>query len=169
VDPSLCPPQIRPHVTPPIRKLYLEVSSPKSSESTHLGLEEFSRLRAENATLKSQCVSWRQRAEAHSAAILGFVGLARMARNHAAQMENERNDLRERCDALKRKFEDPESATTFSPSSSCFTRDFKTEKHQSSPPPAKRPRNGMPSAPMSLSITAEQRPRNLLRRRTSES
>ena len=66
---------------------------------------ECERLRAENVSLKTCCEVWRKRAGVHAAATLGLVGLARLARDHALKMKQEKAELEERYSTLKRKYE----------------------------------------------------------------
>jgi hypothetical protein len=113
LDASLYPPQFRDHITPPIRKLFLELEDPTPNSSTDPERRNSARLSAENAILRSHCESWRKRAEAHGAATLGLVGLARTARSHALQMRHERDALQEKYSALKRKIEEPEYVNRF--------------------------------------------------------
>jgi hypothetical protein len=120
VDASLYPPQFRDHITPPIRKLFLELEDSTPHSSTDPERRKSARLRAENAILRSHCDSWRKRAEAHGAATLGLAGLARMARSHALQMRSERDALQEKYNALKRKIEDPEYVNRFFRYMACF-------------------------------------------------
>ncbi|KAF7798722.1 hypothetical protein EIP86_009947 [Pleurotus ostreatoroseus] len=85
-------------------------TSPGSSSS-----EECERLRAENASLKSCCEVWRKRAGVHAAATLGLVGLARLARDHALKMKQEKTELEEKYNALKRKHEYSEKPAPYLP------------------------------------------------------
>lgn len=102
VDPELLPTHMRQHFTPSIRKLCLDFSMPGSSPDSSSS-EECERLRAENASLKSCCEVWRKRAGVHAAATLGLVGLARLARDHALKMKQEKSEVEEKYNALKRK------------------------------------------------------------------
>lgn len=148
VDPSLYPPQFRSLMTPAIRKIYLEDSTQQPSTDSESPPIKFARLTAENASLRRSCESWRRRAEAHGLATLGLVGLARMARDHAVQMRNERDVLQEKYTSLKRKFEEPESIAPFSPSSFCFREEVKTEEVFSYP--AKRSKTMHSPIPLSI-------------------
>ena len=55
--------------------------------------------------MKTCCEVWRKRAGVHAAATLGLVGLARLARDHALKMKQEKAELEERYSTLKRKYE----------------------------------------------------------------
>ncbi len=107
VDQELLPVHLRQHFTASVRKLHLDFSL-RSTNPASTPTEECERLRAENASLKSCCQVWRKRASIHAAATLGFVGLARLARDHAVKMKKEKNDLEEKYHALKRKYGSPE-------------------------------------------------------------
>ncbi|KIP03802.1 hypothetical protein PHLGIDRAFT_42567, partial [Phlebiopsis gigantea 11061_1 CR5-6] len=102
IDPQLIPSHIRPHLTPAIRKLSLDFTIPCSTPNSNITLE-CDRLRAENASLRACCETWRKRAAVHAAASLGLVGLARLARDHAIKMRKECTDLHHKYNALKRK------------------------------------------------------------------
>lgn len=93
---------MRPHLTPAVRKLDLDftISSPIPGCSA---ATECDRLRAENASLRSCCETWRKRAAVHAAASLGLVGLARLARDHALKMRKERIDVEQKYNNLRRK------------------------------------------------------------------
>lgn len=104
VDPELLPVHLRQHFTPAIRKLCLDFSVPSPTPGSSSNAE-CERLRAENASLKSCCEVWRKRAGVHAAATLGLVGLARLARDHALKMKQEKTDLEEKYNVLKRKYE----------------------------------------------------------------
>lgn len=104
VDPELLPAHLRQHFTPAIRKLNLDFSVAGTSTASSSSAE-CERLRAENASLKSCSEVWRKRAGVHAAATLGLVGLARLARDHALKMKQEKNELEEKYNDLKRKYE----------------------------------------------------------------
>ena len=101
------PVHLRQHFTPAIRKLCLYFSVPSTSQGSS-STAECERLRAENASLKTCCEVWRKRAGVHAAATLGLVGLARLARDHALKMKQEKAELEEKYNALKRKYESSE-------------------------------------------------------------
>lgn len=70
---------------------------------------ECDRLRAENASLRSCCETWRKRAAVHASASLGLVGLARLARDHAIKVRKEYTELNLKYNTLKRKHDSDES------------------------------------------------------------
>ncbi|KAF5379312.1 hypothetical protein D9757_007663 [Collybiopsis confluens] len=132
VDPELIPTSMRSHVSPSIRRLYLDESTPdtnspfpSSSSSSSLSLSssssstsrqfsqelvsECGRLSAENKTLRMNCGVWQKRAEVHSAATMGLLNLARMAKAYNAQLKLEKEKLQRECMLLKRKLELEES------------------------------------------------------------
>ncbi|OBZ73654.1 hypothetical protein A0H81_06277 [Grifola frondosa] len=114
VDPALVPHHLRPHVSPSVRKLHLEYNIPSTMKSPSSS-SECEMLRAENASLKTCCFVWRKRAAVHAAATLGLVGLARLARDHAIKMKQERDEIRTRYNALKIRYEEEMLISTFPP------------------------------------------------------
>jgi len=131
VDPELIPTSMRSHVFPSIRRLYLDEptsdtkspvspsssspSTPSSSSSSSPSrssqelLSECGRLAAENKTLRMNCGVWQKRAEVHSAATIGLLNLARMAKAYNEQLKLEKEKLQRECTVLKRKLEAEES------------------------------------------------------------
>lgn len=115
---NVVPPNLRPFVTPNIRKVYLDTpdtadegSSKDATHSTASGLaaeSELQRLRAENEALRSNCGMWRKRAEMHGTANLGLINFAKMVRDQATILARERDELQTQCRSLKRKIEDIE-------------------------------------------------------------
>ncbi|KAF9073183.1 hypothetical protein BDP27DRAFT_1216189 [Rhodocollybia butyracea] len=105
IDPSAIPDSIRPHVTPGIRKLFLEESGPSSPtpSPTPAAVSECERLSAENKNLRVNCAVWKRRAEFHAAATLGLLNLARMGRDYNKQLKAEKDELQRECNMLKRK------------------------------------------------------------------
>ncbi|KDQ61477.1 hypothetical protein JAAARDRAFT_511597 [Jaapia argillacea MUCL 33604] len=101
LDNSLVPVHLRPYISSPIRKIFLD----PASETCTPAQAESASVRAENLALRAHCEAWRRRAEVHSAANLGLVNLARLARDHALQMKAERDALEETLTAMKRKYE----------------------------------------------------------------
>lgn len=111
----LVPTFLRPHIMPSIRRVYIdqpEATLPKPPASL---AAECGRVTAENSALRIHCEIWRRRAEIHSAANLGLLGLARLARDHAMQMKRERDDLEVKYQTLKRKYHSEEECVSFSP------------------------------------------------------
>ncbi|THH14648.1 hypothetical protein EW146_g5716 [Bondarzewia mesenterica] len=116
VDPHLVPQYLRPFLLPPFRRIYLNTDTPTqpSSNTTVSGSSENiqqnqmdnerARLRAENAALRTSCLAWRQRADAHAAAHLGLATFARVARDYARMLHTQRDELAQRCESLKRKY-----------------------------------------------------------------
>ena len=105
VDPNLVPHHLRSHITPSVRKLFLEYTIPaptKASTST----SDCERLLAENASLKTCCYVWRKRAAVHAAATLGLVGLARLARDYGLRMKKERDEFETKYNELKKQMEE---------------------------------------------------------------
>jgi len=119
------PKNLRPFITPSIRRLFIEAVPPESSFSssdtfswTNAGafgeadsrsrssleqapVTEMARLRAENHALRNHCALWRNRAETHGKANLTLLNLARVLRDQASQIARDRNDLEKRCFLLK--------------------------------------------------------------------
>ncbi|RDB15358.1 hypothetical protein Hypma_004657 [Hypsizygus marmoreus] len=116
-DPALVPAFLRPHITPSIRKLYLDLPSgkPRVVSSTIEIAVENARLNAENHALRTNCEMWRRRAEVHGAATLGLLGLARIARDEAVKMRHERDEVYKHYHSLKRKLPDDESSSHLDP------------------------------------------------------
>lgn len=69
---------------------------------------ELARLREENHTLQTHCVTWRRRAEMHGSANLNLINFAKVLRDQAACIARERDELQRQCQSLKRKIEDAE-------------------------------------------------------------
>jgi putative heme degradation protein len=90
-----------------VRRLYLSEpsQSPRRVSSTTEVAVENGRLNAENAALRINCEMWRKRAEAHGAATLGLLRAARVAKEQAFRMVQERDELQRQCDLLKRQLE----------------------------------------------------------------
>ncbi|KAI0332716.1 hypothetical protein GY45DRAFT_1229534, partial [Cubamyces sp. BRFM 1775] len=101
VDPNLVPHHLRQHVTPSVRKLHLEYSLPTPVNGTATNAE-CERLLAENVSLKSCCFVWRKRAAVHATATMGFVGLARLARDYGLKMKKERDEFETKYNELKK-------------------------------------------------------------------
>ncbi|TFY61499.1 hypothetical protein EVJ58_g4471 [Rhodofomes roseus] len=114
VDPNLVPHHLQPHVSPAIRRLHLEYSSP-SSPAAESSAAECDRLRAEVASLQACCVVWRKRAAVHAAATLGVIGLARMARDTAMKMKTERDEFEAKHLALQKTFEESQRTAPTQP------------------------------------------------------
>ncbi|KAI0766153.1 hypothetical protein BD413DRAFT_481616 [Trametes elegans] len=105
VDPNLVPHHLRQHVTPSVRKLQLEFTIPVPAKSPTPN-SEYERLLAENASLKNCCYVWRKRAAVHATATMGFVGLARLARDFGLKMKKERDEFETRYNELKKLYDE---------------------------------------------------------------
>ncbi|KAF8892190.1 hypothetical protein BD779DRAFT_97380 [Infundibulicybe gibba] len=111
IDPALAPSYLRPNLTPSIRRLFLDEPSPSNHLPTSLEVaaKEIARLTAENQALRKNCGMWRRRAEVHSAATLGLLGLARITRDQVLEMKVEKDKVEIQYHSLKRKFEESRS------------------------------------------------------------
>ncbi|KAF8238111.1 hypothetical protein L208DRAFT_358346 [Tricholoma matsutake] len=101
IDPALFPH----HVTPSIRRLYLDQPAPLPapiSSVTDITKEKRSLL-AENSALRTNCEMWRKRAEAHGGVTLKLLDLLHVLRYQASQAQREQNELKQRYNVLKRK------------------------------------------------------------------
>ncbi|KAJ6572203.1 hypothetical protein B0H19DRAFT_935829 [Mycena capillaripes] len=120
IDPALIPPYLRPHILPPIRKVFFDdptpgastsTASPSTSASTSTSATspppalaaDLARATAELTALQQQCATWRRRAEVHAAANSSLLGFARAAKDCALRLRTERDAERSRCVLLKRK------------------------------------------------------------------
>ncbi|EPQ56781.1 hypothetical protein GLOTRDRAFT_128242 [Gloeophyllum trabeum ATCC 11539] len=110
IDPSMIPSHLHQHIFPPIRKLYLDLSptlprpSTSSQSQTHLAAPtEGETAKAENLALRAHVEMWKRRAEVHSAANLGLVNLAKMARDYAVGVKRERDALEREMAELRRR------------------------------------------------------------------
>jgi FtsZ-binding cell division protein ZapB len=65
-------------------------------------------LKTENEMLRLTTDMWRTRAEAHAAATVSILNFARTAKEHAARLQKERDELQWQYDALKQKLGEPE-------------------------------------------------------------
>ncbi|KAF8972748.1 hypothetical protein BDZ97DRAFT_1649581 [Flammula alnicola] len=118
---NVVPPNLRPFITPSIRRVYLDIQSNKEDGSVESrdtpaasgSSSELSRLRAENHALRTNCAMWRKRAEMHGTANLGLLNFARVVRDQAAHLARERDELQKHCRSLKRKIEDDELSRSF--------------------------------------------------------
>jgi hypothetical protein len=116
IDPSLVPNELRAHILPAVRKVFLEplrnpqkcllptTTSPVAEQQAQAGtgVPSAPPLECNEARLRSQRNEWRSRAQMHAAATLGLVGLARLARDHALRMQSERDQMQRRYLELKR-------------------------------------------------------------------
>ena len=100
------PHHLRSHITPSVRKLFLEYTIPAPGKPSTSNNSEAEHLRAENASLRTCCFVWRKRAAVHAAATLGLVGLARLARDYGLQMKKERDEFEEKYNELKKQMEE---------------------------------------------------------------
>ncbi|KAJ7703468.1 hypothetical protein B0H16DRAFT_1831033 [Mycena metata] len=96
VDPKLIPAYLRPHILPPIRKVFIDDASPStaSGSSTPAPVSpstcpELGRALAEVNALRQHCAAWRQRAESHAMGNTALLGLARAAKDYALHMRAE--------------------------------------------------------------------------------
>ena len=112
ISPALIPQQLRLHINPSIRRVFINSakgdSSSSMSNTSSTSEDELARLRAENRNLRTQCVMWRRRAELHGAATLGLLDFARILRDKASSLSRERDELETRCYALKRQLDEEE-------------------------------------------------------------
>ncbi|KAH9851858.1 hypothetical protein C2E23DRAFT_827945 [Lenzites betulinus] len=104
-DPNLVPHHLKHHVTPSVRKLHLEYSTP-IPEKTPVTTAECGRLLAENASLRTCCLVWRKRAAVHATATMAFVGLARLARDYGMKMKTERDEFEQKYNELKKLYDE---------------------------------------------------------------
>ncbi|KAJ7712348.1 hypothetical protein DFH07DRAFT_763397 [Mycena maculata] len=111
VDPALIPPYLRPHILPPLRRVFFDaprtprphpVQSQSQSQPPPTPAE-FGRAVAEGNALRLNCATWRRRAEVHAAANTSLLGFARAAKDCALRMRAERDAERNTCVLLKRK------------------------------------------------------------------
>ncbi|KAJ7154562.1 hypothetical protein C8R46DRAFT_1356610 [Mycena filopes] len=114
LDLKLVPPYLRPHIHPPLRKVFIDndTSAPSSSGSTAPGPSTaLGRASAEANALRQHCATWRQRAESHAMGNAALLVLARAAKDCALRMRAERDAERSQCVLLKRKLAElmPES------------------------------------------------------------
>jgi len=129
VDLELVPDRLRPHVSPPIRRLHLDLFS-----SNDASPEACARYRAEIESLRSQCNVLQWRSGVHSATTAGLACLAKVVRDEAIRMKSERDSFEERYNALKRKVRDEDDeqySTACSQSSSTFA-DSASHRHSTS-------------------------------------
>ncbi|KAJ7669453.1 hypothetical protein DFH06DRAFT_1038564 [Mycena polygramma] len=162
LDPALIPPYLRPHILPPIRKVFIdEPAAASTSTSTSVASAtappapapagpsaELARITAEAATLREHCATWRRRAETHAAANASLLAFARAAKDCALRLRAERDAERSQYCLLKRKLAElmPDSP---SPSdSSPFTVSDPTRLSSTASPQRKHagppPRTGLP-------------------------
>ncbi|KAJ3561180.1 hypothetical protein NP233_g10352 [Leucocoprinus birnbaumii] len=105
LDITTVPPHLRPHVTPSIRRVYLDLptkakknsyastSKESSPELSRTLSTEVARLRAEVEALRHNCSLWRRRAEVHSSATVGLLELSKTARDQIIQTCRERDTI----------------------------------------------------------------------------
>ncbi|KAJ7703453.1 hypothetical protein B0H16DRAFT_1638719 [Mycena metata] len=130
MDPALIPPYLRPHIQPPLRKVFFNddpppapVAAPIPMASTAVPAPaDLGRLLAEVTLLREHCVTWRRRAEVHAAGNTTLLNLTRAAKDCALRMRAERDSERTHCVLLKRKLAElmsnPSSSSPDSDSSS---------------------------------------------------
>ncbi|KAI0675587.1 hypothetical protein C8Q78DRAFT_963034 [Trametes maxima] len=105
VDPNLVPHHLRQYITPAVRKLHLEYTIPLPDNAISTNAE-CTRLLAENTSLRSACFVWRKRAAVHATATMGFVGLARIARDYGLKMKKERDEFETKYNELKKLYDE---------------------------------------------------------------
>ncbi|KAJ7328991.1 hypothetical protein DFH08DRAFT_318283 [Mycena albidolilacea] len=118
IDPGLIPPYLRPHILPPIRRVFLDdttASASTAATSTSASAStaatppaagpsaDLARAEAELNVLRMHCATWRKRAEVHAAANTTLLGFVRTARDCALRLRAERDAERNSCVLLKRK------------------------------------------------------------------
>ncbi|KAJ6470229.1 hypothetical protein C8R47DRAFT_1149075 [Mycena vitilis] len=163
LDPALIPPYLRPHILPPIRKVFIDEPAPAASTSTSAvpaasatapppapvpaaPSTELARITAEAATLREHCATWRRRAETHAAANASLLAFARAAKDCALRLRAERDAERSQYCLLKRKLAElmPDSPSDSSP----FTIADPTRSSSTASPQRKAagppPRTGLP-------------------------
>ncbi|KAF7328770.1 hypothetical protein MVEN_02505700 [Mycena venus] len=136
VDPALIPPFLRPHILPPIRKVFLSMGDPETpvaSTSANAApvsspAADLARANAEINALRMHCAAWRRRAEVHAAANHTLLTFTRTAKDCALRMRAERDTERTRCVLLKRKLAEVMPELDLDCSESSFT---KQRKHTS--------------------------------------
>ncbi len=113
-NPLVIPPYLRPYVHPPFRRIYLNSPAPslalpdtdRASKPTAEVEKAVARLHMENAVLRQSCHAWHALANAHMNAHFQLNALVRAARDQARKSKDERNELAQKYDSLKRKFSD---------------------------------------------------------------
>ncbi len=75
-----------------------------SASSGALTDKDIARIMAENESLRTSCGLWQRRAEVQAAATIGLIGLTRFARDRAVELKQERDSLRTKYEAFKRKY-----------------------------------------------------------------
>lgn len=114
VNLKVVPPNLRPFVTPSIRRLYIDPHSPDEQQAPIASTSsEVPRLQAENHALRNHCLMLRRRAEIQGSANLNLIKLALMMREQASLLARERDELEKRCARLKRKLDDDELRQNF--------------------------------------------------------
>jgi len=109
IDPALIPPYLRPHILPPIRKVFFDDPTPAAASSSTSGPAQtafsgdLGRAVAEVNALQTECATWRRRAEVHAAGNTNLLRFARAAKDCALRLRNERDAERNRYLLLKRK------------------------------------------------------------------
>ena len=108
----MVPPNLRPFVTPSIRRLYIEPHSADKEEGKDMPFastsSDISRLQAENHALRNRCVMWQKHAEIQGSANSNLIKLADTIRDQASHLARERDELRRHCCWLKNKLDDDE-------------------------------------------------------------
>ncbi|KAJ6510697.1 hypothetical protein C8R45DRAFT_814572 [Mycena sanguinolenta] len=107
VDPAFVPPYLRPHIRSPIRRVCLDDPQASTSASTSTSAmptpPALARAEAELNALRTECSTWRRRAETHAAANHTLLSFTRAAKDYALRLRAERDAERNKCVLLKRK------------------------------------------------------------------
>ena len=108
----MVPPNLRPFVTPSIRRLYIESDSPGEEGGNDTPItstsSEIPRLQAENQALRNHCDMWRRGAESQESANLNLMKLIHTVRDQVSHLSRERDELEKHCSLLKRKLDGDE-------------------------------------------------------------
>src|SRR5271156_454819 len=106
----MVPPNLRPFVTPSIRRLDIESDSPDEEGGNDTPItstsSEISRLQAENQALRNHCDMWRRGAETQESANINLIKLAHTVRDQVSHLASKRDELERHCSLLKRKLDD---------------------------------------------------------------
>jgi hypothetical protein len=108
----MVPPNLRPFVTPSIRRLYIESDSPDEEGGNDTPItstsSEISRLQAENQALRNRCDTWRRGAEIQESANLNLIKLVHTVGDQVSHLARKRDELERHCFLLKRKLDGDE-------------------------------------------------------------
>jgi len=103
IDPASAPLHLRHHLTPSVRRLYLDAPQlpRKITPEAEIAVEN-RRLLAENSALQTNCKMWRRRAELQGLAILDLLDVVRSTKDQASKMQSEKDELRQQANAPKK-------------------------------------------------------------------